>query len=369
MPASLAYLIAQGIWVDSMARSYQPHERMTLASGILGIWLAFAFPASAQDNSETSEWTEAATSYLERALDIMEEFSIKREAIDWDAFRAEALASADSVESIEQLHASVRSAVRGLGDGHSLFYPPDVAQRQEAAGPITDALPWWAPHSEVVDERISYLMVPRYIGTNPERMTRFADEVQAAIREVDQITTCGWIVDVRANGGGTVFPMIAGIGPLVGEGELSGGVNSAGGRYVRWYRGGRVGVGDVENARVSGAPYVLKRRDPPIALLIGPRTASSGEATALTFIGRPNTRVFGLPSAGLTTANSPFRLPDGAVLSLAVSVMMDRKGKTYGESIEPDEQVAESDSDLPLPEQPVVQRAAAWLRRHAMCQE
>src|SRR5437868_3378292 len=46
----------------------------------------------------------------------------------------------------------------------------------------------------------------------------FADSIQDQIRQRDAANLAGWIVDVRGNGGGNMWPMVAGVGPVLGEG-------------------------------------------------------------------------------------------------------------------------------------------------------
>jgi C-terminal processing protease CtpA/Prc len=82
--------------------------------------------------------------------------------------------------------------------------------------------------------------------------------------------------------------------------------------------------------------------------------ASSGEAVVVAFRARPNTRSFGSPTCGLSTANQGFRLSDGATLALTVAVMADRTRAPYGLSLAPDEPVS-GDAE-------VVQGAIDWLR-------
>ncbi|WP_446741243.1 S41 family peptidase [Sphingomonas sp. H160509] len=79
--------------------------------------------------------------------------------------------------------------------------------------------------------------------------------------------------------------------------------------------------------------------------MIGPRTASSGEMAAIAFIGRPHTRVFGLPSAGLTTANKVYPLRDRAFLVLTETSVQDRTGKDYVGAIMPDEQLGSAGTE------------------------
>ena len=100
-----------------------------------------------------------------------------------------------------------------------------------------------------------------------------------------------------------------------------------------------------------------------VAVLTGPRTASSGEAVAISFIGRPRTRSFGLPTAGLSTANRTYPLPDSSLIVLTVSVEADRNGKRYGYKIDPNEVVTPDSAtgDVQL------SRAVAWLKSQPSC--
>ncbi|HEX5184099.1 MAG TPA: S41 family peptidase [Allosphingosinicella sp.] len=74
----------------------------------------------------------------------------------------------------------------------------------------------------------------------------------------------------------------------------------------------------------------------PLAVLIGPRTASSGEMSAVAFIGRARARTFGALSAGFTTANQAYPLSDGAMLVVTETTIRDRTGRDYAGPIRPD---------------------------------
>ena len=78
-----------------------------------------------------------------------------------------------------------------------------------------------------------------------------------------------------------------------------------------------------------------------------------GEASVIAFRGRPNTRSFGTPTGGLSTANRSIQLSDGAWLYLTVAVMADRNLTRYGGPVGPDEVLSD-------PTQ-TVQRAIEWL--------
>jgi carboxyl-terminal processing protease len=84
------------------------------------------------------------------------------------------------------------------------------------------------------------------------------------------------------------------------------------------------------------------------------RIASSGEATLIAFRLRPNTRSFGQPTCGLSTANGTYQLSDGATLVLTTALMADRAKTPFGDSIPPDEVIGDANQ--------TIQRAIEWLQ-------
>jgi carboxyl-terminal processing protease len=102
------------------------------------------------------------------------------------------------------------------------------------------------------------------------------------------------------------------------------------------YQNGKALTGSDVAVQVSAQPYRISRPDAPVAVLLGKETASSGEIIALALTGRPNTRSFGSPTRGLTTANMSLPMSDGALIFLTIAVVADRSGKAYGGEITPD---------------------------------
>lgn len=208
---------------------------------------------------------------------------------------------------------------------------------------------------------VGYIELPGMIG-DATAVKEYALATQQHMRELDQSGVSGWIVDLRRNTGGNMFPMLAGIGPLLGEGE-PGSFVDVDGNSVNWsYRDGKFAVGEWIGAQVD-APYRLSQSAPPIAVLMSRFTRSSGELTALAFRGRSHTRSFGESTAGLPTANEGYVFSDGSTLFLTIALGADRTGQTYDSPLLPDDFVDadwmlfNSDSD------PVLQAALQWLHR------
>jgi len=290
-----------------------------------------------------------ARGYLTEIVNLMQANSVRRRVIDWPAFRAGVFAAAPRAQTLADTRPAIRVALAQLGDGHSSYRALDgtfifVGLRNcTASGAL-------APSNLPAD--IGYVRVGSFAGT-PEQATTFASGIQATIRNADRDSLIGWIVDLRGNGGGNMWPMIAGLGPVVGSGTLGAFIDPDGQEILWGYRDGASWLGSRDLQRVP-SPYTLRRPNPRVAVLVDNGVASSGEATFLAFRRRPDTRSFGAPTCGLSTANSGFPLSDGALLNLTVSVMADREKGLAGDQIAPDERVTGTTA--------VVDRAVEWLR-------
>lgn len=304
-----------------------------------------------------------ARAYLDAALDILEENSINRARIDWPALRAETAAYARGARTPAETHAALRYAIYALADRHSYLQPPAAAAelRRTLVSNARTGRASIPPRAELLDGRLGYVAVPSVAGGSPASQAEFATRVQKLIEALDSPQTCGWILDLRRNSGGNLWPMLAGVGPLLGEGEAGASVYPDGRRTPLWYRDGQAGFGDFTQLRVhephrlAGAAHV--------AVLTGPATASSAEVLAVAFRGRVGAASFGAPTAGLSAGNKTFELRDGAALILTVAATSDRAGRVYLGPIEPEHAVGEGT----LGGDPVRDAAAAWLAGSPSC--
>lgn len=318
-------------------------------------------PAASPAASPTSlvDLSPEALAYLEEALDIMQEHSIKQGQIDWDRLRARARSRALGARTPEDTHNAIRFALRDLGDHHSHFMTPEqVAELEEGTMNLSSA----DPGGRLLDEGLGYIMIPGFVGLG-DAANEYATKIQEIIREIDAESPCGWVVDLRQNVGGSMWPMLAGIGPILGEGRVGAFVSSDG-EQVGWtYADGQAWEGESLQTAATGMAYELGNPSPPVAVLTGPRTSSSGEAIVVAFRGRPNTRSFGRVTMGLSTSNESFELSDGAWIFLTVSEFADRTGERYGGVIAPDQVVwaEEAEDELTL------LAAVDWLLEQPAC--
>ncbi len=283
---------------------------------------------------------------LQQMLEIGQEHSINKYLIDWDVVEMEAM----SILNSDGFDAAVYYFLGELGDNHSFFETTSGVRifnsEVQCEGELI-TVNYNAPD-------IAYIRVGGFSGSNAEG-NAFARAIQDEIIEKDTSTLIGWIVDLRGNTGGNMYPMISGLGPILGEGVL-GYFLDADEKTTAWgYANGGTYYGN-SNAPLYAIddPYELAVPNPKVAVLTDGRTASSGEAVAISFRERPNTRSFGRASCGLSTGNRGFQLYTGEHLVLTSSIMQDREGVTYGGQVVPDETI-ELNSD-------VLPRAIEWLR-------
>ena len=191
----------------------------------------------------------------------------------------------------------------------------------------------------------AHVVVPRCSGQHTEweknkpYFEEFEKKLYGFVADLLAQQPDGWLVDLRGNGGGNMWPMLAGIGPVLGEGDLGSFQVPRGGSTIWFLKEGKISVlggnGETVMSRIPGPP--VSRADLPwVAVLFDRGTSSSGEAVAISLAGRQRARSFGEHTAGFSTANRRIPLLDGAVLVLCYSVDADRTGRRYPGGLDPD---------------------------------
>jgi len=292
-----------------------------------------------------------ATNYVNELLSTMQLNSINRDRINWTDVRGQVAQRASGGQTIQDLYPAISLALGLLDDHHSFYQAAGGGGVGNPLSPHCAAAPAATP---ALPDDIGYVRIGSFSSSVAGADVAFADTIQEQIRVRDAGGLIGWIVDLRGNGGGNMWPMVAGVGPVLGEGVIGFFVTPTGSSSPWSYQGGVASNGSTPISRTTTQYLLLSRVAPRVAVLTDNLVASSGEAVAVAFRGRPNARSFGGATCGLSTANSGFRLSDGATLQLTVSLMADRTGTRYGIPLTPDETV---DGDGA-----VVQRAIAWLR-------
>lgn len=284
---------------------------------------------------------------LAKMLDLMEQRALYREAVDWTVVRADiARAHGDPARVRAVLDAAIHRSSKGHGRWVAAGSVQPPAQLNAVPGAGATAGRGGLPAT--LDRRLGWVAVDRFSSTlasTPAEQARQSVQravaLQQRLRDADSSPRCGWIVDLRNNSGGNMWPMLLGVEPLLripGDGIQVLGMLRGAGPNVPWESHDGTLMAKGRPMLGFGQPgYRLREPGGPVAVLLGERTASSGEATALAFRGRPDTRSFGAPTAGFATSNSSIRLPDGTLFLLTDTLMADRNGVGDGGPIVPDQ--------------------------------
>jgi carboxyl-terminal processing protease len=344
------------------------------ASGSVLIVLATGACAPTGDRVTGPARTEAplpptsaqALSYLNAAVDVLQRNSLSKLTISWPELRSATIAHAEGAQTTGQTYPAIVYALSQLEDKHSYFvYPDGHVSTPVGATPLSGS----TMAGQTVAGHIAWVRVPNTYSTST-RIT-WQDQLRRVIYDLDRAGACGWIVDLRLNPGGNMWPMLAALGPLLGEGTVGAFVTPEKNRLTWFYSAGNAGL-DAGTTHTTLATstfhFELAYPMPPVAVLQGPNTASSGEAIAIAFRGRPLTRSFGLATYGVPTANQFYQLSDGAAINLTVAADEDRNGNIFWpDGVPPDEIQNGTVVDPTNAADGVAAAAIKWLEQQDAC--
>ena len=330
-----------------------------------------------------------AAAFLDNAIDTMREHALHSQGVDWAALRMEAFKRAGGAFNPIDTYPAIYWALVQLGDpGSHLRLPPglfpdQIALMQQAEQEAMHNAPAGAraetsiptaftsrrlPEGHIITAQgtnYGYVALPRCTAKDNDGLMIYAADVRRILTDLSGQSPKGWIIDLRGNTGGNMWPMLTGIGPILGDG-IVGSFVAADGNVTWFYQDGRTGTRnpaglETVSLTLDDAP-VLMAPSAPVAVLVDSSTASSAEAITIAFHGRPETRFFGTRTAGKSTAVQPFKLDDGAELYLTTAIDADRTGKPYPNGFTPDEIVPFNGSTMPpTSNDPVVLAAQNWL--------
>jgi carboxyl-terminal processing protease len=329
---------------------------IAVAGGVLGISMTLAACGSSSSNPVTAPSTPPATAtptstavrlYLEEFVRLMETNSMHRKTIDWAAVRRQVTEAGAGAQTIREAFRAIEVGLSFLNDNHSFYDAVDGtrlrgAPRTCAGEPVT---------TPVLPSELGYVRITGFLGAGAAA-DEFAAGITTAIRQADKPGLAGWIVDLRGNTGGNMFPMLAGVGSILGGGTSGFLVDPEGVAQAWRYDNGGAFLEQRAIFSIS-SPYRLIASNPKVAVLIDNATVSSGEAITVSFHRRPNTRLFGAATCGASSATAGYQMSDRATLFIAGAWMANREGTKFGGPIEPDERAATSD---------IIDRAVTWIR-------
>jgi hypothetical protein len=346
---------------------------------LLACWPA-ALPAQA-------DLPPALRTLLDSTIADLKTWSLYAEQADWPALEAEARSAATAewdgpADDPRRLAPAWTALLGGLHDHHGRFLvggqpvawcPYERATRHRDERPRDPATARATGYGEVghaaarLDDGTGYLRIG---AVGPfEDPQAVAGRLRFLLDSLARGGARRWIVDLRANGGGNIFPMATGIAPLFPMGVFGRTVDASGEPFGSWTVDSAGFTRDgYRPATLPPGPAALAAQ--PVAVLAGRYTTSSGEILAVGFRGRDRTRLFGEATGGYTqeTNWAPYR--GGVIGSWSISRYADRLGTVYPDHVPVDEPLPEAANAWrpgpatpeALARDPVVRAANAWLR-------
>ncbi|MBA3813661.1 MAG: S41 family peptidase [Alphaproteobacteria bacterium] len=295
--------------------------------------------------------------YLQEVFAIIKSHSVMRKKVDWKKLEDEAFQLVSNAQKTSDTYPAIYHILDKLGDNHS-FLMKQITSEALVEEKEDNQLSFNCTKGEMLHHKIGYILLSGFSSRDDQTTEKYALHINEIIKNLAKLDPCGWVLDLRQNGGGNMWPMLAGVAALLGDGKLGSFVDPDGNEDEWSCKEGK--ILSEAGVMVEYLPQESIYRIPansPITVLIGPDTASSGEAITVSFKGRPHTRFFGQKTSGLSSANQGFPLTDGAELFLTTAYFADRHQNIYTDGISPDEFTSEGENH----EDSTLKKATEWL--------
>lgn len=284
---------------------------------------------------------------LEQIIKHTEKASLYRNNVDWTVLKKKMHDLAKETTSDSELKPALDLMFKTLKDDHgrvihnraflSYYLGEEKPHVQNLDSKVYNDIQSGRVYSfktELLHNDIGYV---RIVGLPMGDNNKMTSEIQTAVCELEEKGASTWIIDLRYNGGGNMFPMVEGIAPIIGDGIV----------------GGTKGITEKENSiwKIENGDFYYDEQNvafpndcsasgnQKIAVLVSEYTASSGEALAVILKNRPNTRFFGNKTNGKVTVTDWNQLNELTALMISVSYYMDREGNTYDQFVDVDEEL------------------------------
>lgn len=285
----------------------------------------------------TISCVESNADFADRLIEAFQTKSINKQKIDWIAFSTQVKESARISKD-----SAVVTALTLNNNAHSWYkrgdfplkgrYPQRILNDSCASSGFFDAK---------FLQAVGYVRVPRLnndFTRDPTRAKEYVLEIINKIKKQDRAELKGWIIDLRGNSGGDMWPMLIALKPFLQEGLL--GSFDADGDLKQWrLKSGEIYLdGQSLHARYDIEPdqYKVFHGRAKISVLINGNTGSSGEAVAIALKSLKQVRYFGVSTFGFATSNEIISFSNGEYLILTTGYMQDIRGKKYPKGIVPD---------------------------------
>ncbi|WP_334126410.1 S41 family peptidase [Empedobacter brevis] len=288
-------------------------------------------------------------SFLDQAMNIIEANSIHTENLT--SIKHKLYKNSKKLNSLDQVAPLFEEVFEALNDYHgSLKYKGKTYGWTKDTSYVNAYLKSKLKEetnvsSLILDQDVAYIRIPGNNDFAFKKVDSLANDIVSHINQVNSDKIKGWIIDLRMNTGGNMYPILLGLKEFIGNELIFGGfINS---------KNQSTGIWEIKENKLSIDHITLERKTIlnylppntiPIVILTSGYTASAGEMTAISFIGRDHTYIVGEPTAHYTTAVQGFEINQFAALNLSTDYVVDRNKKVYKGRIMPDIEITKGDN-------------------------
>lgn len=259
--------------------------------------------------------------------------SLNKDSIDWESFEKKVMGKAKISRD-----SAIIKALSLNGEEHSSYFKKE--QQTSLYGQYK---------SKTLIESINNI---GYIKINSFRASRnslketiskakiYINKRIETIKSQDKDNLKGWVIDLRNNSGGDMWPMIISLTPFLKDGVLGYTIKNE--KENIWKKENDLiyykSINKTKKylGKDKSLGYNLKNENLKIAILVNERTSSSGEATAIALMNNQNVKFFGTKSFGYTTNNTSIEMKNGDFLVLTTGIWKNFKREEFKTGIIPD---------------------------------
>jgi C-terminal processing protease CtpA/Prc len=252
----------------------------------------------------------------QKFLEILKKYSYYTNEVDWHNFEAE-------LNKIKEINLAEINRLLKIVDGHS--FAEVNTEKFKIMGSV--------PNVETKEHGndIGYLKLPGFYTQSEHGYKKNYEDIIISLSKLSAKRKL--ILDLSENTGGNMYPWIAALAPLYDKRTV--------GYFEYKYKKEKDGWNLKEDGIFCGEKKWFGEVNKnqlnfeKIAVIVSGKTASSGEAIAMSFVGQDNIKLFGQETANFTTGNEDFQIGDYKIW-LSTCVMQDRNNRSYLDGVVPD---------------------------------
>lgn len=314
---------------------------------------AFALPSSAQTTLTSNDSIKV---FYDSLFHFMETEFLNKNEINWQSLREDTERNLDHHKNFQSSLQEINKLFEKAKASHCQVFYQDKSYSTLKQEPSEEDFSeqWIKKYAsyedgkfevKLLDDKYAYIFLPgwNFEDISEESIHQIAQPLYDQLNALkQQYAIEGWIIDLRLNFGGNVYPMLLGLYDLLGNGEVWGSLNPEGQliNHIRLINGTYLDNNQMTSYIIPDGERMAASK---VAIVMSSVTASSGEIVAMSFKGRKNTIFIGQDTYGATTSNDKRDLPFGAFMALTTGIDCDRNQNTY-ETIKPDVYVLKRDN-------------------------